>query len=329
VDTAETWRGGQESLLRLAQGLRARGYRQSIVCPPASVLAERARAEGFPALKSGLRTADIVHAHSGRAQNIAYWETVGSNVRRVATRHVAFPPKYRWLHRLKYTRTCHGIIAVSGAVRQTLIDAGVPARKIETIYTGIEIPGPVTRDRSRWGLSDNDFVIGHMGAFTAEKGQDVAMQAAILLRDILPAARMVLAGEGPELQKLAQDVPDNVLLPGFVSDRAAFFAALDVFIMPSRSEAWGLAALEAMAHGVPVIASNIGGLPEILEDGNGGWLVAPGDPAALARAITYAAADPDRLRHQAGKARDRARLFSIERMVEQTEAFYQRLLRRG
>jgi glycosyltransferase involved in cell wall biosynthesis len=218
------------------------------------------------------------------------------------------------------------VIAVSNAVRRGLLESGVPEDKIETIYTGIDPADPAVRDRSRFGLSDDDFVIGHMGAFTAEKGQDVAIGTAALLRSPMPRARMLLAGEGPLLEDLRKKAPENVMLPGFVSDRAIFFAALDVFIMPSRSEAWGLAALEAMAHGVPVIASNTGGLPEIVEDGNGGWLVAPGDPSALARAINYAAADGQRLREQSEKAGERARLFSVDRMVEQTEEFYQRLV---
>ena len=100
-----------------------------------------------------------------------------------------------------------------------------------------------------------------------------------------------------------------------------------MFIMPSRSEAWGLAALEAMAHGVPVIASDAGGLPEIIEPGNGGWLIPAGDPEALARAITDAATNMDVLRAQGHKARERARLFSVDRMVEQTAAFYQRFVK--
>lgn len=87
-----------------------------------------------------------------------------------------------------------------------------------------------------------------------------------------------------------------------------------------------MAALEAMAHGVPVIASDIGGLKELVEDGNGGWLARPGDPSGLARAIAYAATNPERLREQGEKALERARLFSIDRMVEQTEAFYRRLV---
>ena len=297
------------------------------MCPPSSALAERAQADGFPLAKLGLRTADIVHAHSGRALTVAFWKTFRSKICRVVTRHVAFTPRNAWLHRLKYTRACNGIIAVSDAVRRGLIDTGVPAAKIETIYTGIEVPEIVSRDRRKYGLGEAEFVIGHMGAFTKEKGQDVAVKAADLLRVSLPRARMILAGDGPLLPEIRESGPQNVMLPGFVSDRAAFFAALDLFIMPSRSEAWGLAALEAMAHGVPVIASDTGGLPEIIESGNGGWLVPAGDPAALAAAITRAAADPVNLAAQSQKARERARQFSVGQMVEQTEAFYQRFIR--
>ncbi len=330
MDSEETWRGGQEALLILARGLRARGYRQTIVCPPSSALAERARAAGFSVAKLGLRTADVVHAHSGRALTVAFWKTFGglfgSGVCRVVTRHVAFQPRHPWLYRLKYTRTCHGIIAVSDAVRRGLVESGVPAAKIETIHTGIEMPRAAARNRRKFGLEETGFVVGHMGAFTAEKGQDVATAAAALLRTSLPHAKMVLAGEGPLFNEIRRDAPETVMFPGFLSDRAAFFAALDLFIMPSRSEAWGLAALEAMAHGVPVIASDIGGLPEIVEAGNGGWLVPAGDPAALARTIADAAADPERLVIQGQRARERARLFSVDRMVEQTEAFYRRFV---
>ncbi len=326
-DTEETWRGGQESLLTLARGLRARGYRQSIVCPPSSVLAERAWSAGFPIEKLGLRRADIVHAHGGRALTVAFWETFGfTKVHRVVTRHVAFRPRHPWMHRTKYRWACEGVIAVSDAVRRGLIETGIPSDKIEVIHTGIEMPEPPPRDRLTFGLHPTDFVIGHMGAFTKEKGQDVAVAAANLLRESMPYARFLMAGDGILLNEMRRRAPDTVTFPGFVANHTAFFGALNVFIMPSRSEAWGMAALEAMAHGVPVIASNVGGLPEIVEPDNGGWLVPAGDPAALARAIMESAASPYRLYEQGQKARKRAQQFSVGRMVEETEAFYRRFI---
>ena len=212
--------------------------------------------------------------------------------------------------------TCHGIIAVSESVQDVLVRAGVPAKKIVVIHTGIKLPSSPSRRTPR-----KELVVGHMGAFTAEKGQDVAVAAAKEVH-----AKFILAGEGPRLANLRRDAPSNVSFPGFVEDHAAFFASLDVFVMPSRSEAWGLAALEAMAHGVPVIASDIGGLREIVEHGRSGWLVPAGDVAALARAIKEADADPDRLRVAGLAARNRAEYFSVEKMAEQTEQFYRRLL---
>ena len=96
--------------------------------------------------------------------------------------------------------------------------------------------------------------------------------------------------------------------------------------MPSRSEAWGLTALKAMACGLPVIASDVGGLPEVVEHGMSGWLVPPESPQELADAIVNAASDAARLCEFGRNARERASQFSIQRTVEKTEQFYLRLL---
>lgn len=227
------------------------------------------------------------------------------------------------------------MIAVSQAVREVLLRAGLSESKIEVITTGVEVPPAVPTEEERSAaraalqLGDRDFVIGHMGAFTAEKGQDVAVQAADLLRESLPPARFLLAGTGPlqtGLRERARTQHLRIEFPGFLADRVGFFAALDLFVMPSRAEAWGLAALEAMAYGVPVIASDVGGLKEIVSPGEGGRLVPWGDPTALAEAIRDAAADRDRLRAAGLQGRERARRFSTVQTVERTEGFYRRVL---
>jgi glycosyltransferase involved in cell wall biosynthesis len=318
----------------LARSLGSRGLRQVIVSPAGSSLEARARDAGFDiaslAQLHKLRGFDIVHSHTGRAQNLAFAATVGLNVRRVVTRHVAFAPNHPRVHRLKYTLTCHGIIAVSQAVRAALLVAGVSENRIEVISTGVEWPASLPDEqarraiRQRWGFEESHFVVGHMGAFTAEKGQDVAVQAALLLQSRLPDLRMVLAGEGPLRRSLQASA--FVLFPGHVSCRSEFLAALDLFIMPSRSEAWGLAALEAMAYGVPVVASRVGGLPEMIEPDDSGWLVGPGDASALAAAIERAATDREMLRATGMRARERAKRFSLAETAERTEAFYRRML---
>jgi glycosyltransferase involved in cell wall biosynthesis len=140
----------------------------------------------------------------------------------------------------------------------------------------------------------------------------------------LPKVRFVLAGEGTLLEDLRRSAPKNVTFPGFIDDVEAFFAGLDLFVMPSRSEAWGLAALEAMAHGVPVIASNIQGLAEIVTPGSG-CLVPAGDAGALVRAIS--GVDRAGLVKMGEAARERARAFSTEAMARETETFYRRVHR--
>jgi glycosyltransferase involved in cell wall biosynthesis len=341
IDTGKDFRGGQELLLSLARGLRLRNHRQLIVCPIDSALAKRAASEHFelaplgPAAIVQLRRRlsfehfDIVHAHDGRAQNISFLASAGLPPRRVASRQVAFPPRYPLMHRWKYTKTCHGIIANSEAVRGVLIAAGIPAASIEVIPPGIELPAQLptaavrAQARARWGFSSDDFVIGHAGAFTHEKGQDIALEAARLLAPKLPNARMLLVGDGPERRNQTEGI---AILPGFLDDLSEFYAALDVFIMPSRSEGWGLTALGAMANGLAVIATDVGGLRELVEHGKTGWLVPSDSPPALAEAIEAAASDPARRCEYGCNARERAAQFSIERTVERTEQYYTRLL---
>jgi glycosyltransferase involved in cell wall biosynthesis len=333
--------------LSLARGLKQRGHSQLIICPESSPLAGRAAAQGLEVLPLGsIRTLrerlrdqrfDIVHAHDGKAQTISFRASIGLPVRRVASRQVAFEPRHPLIHRWKYSRTCHGIVANSQSVRKVLIAVGVPDSHIEVISPGIEMPKtlftPEARAaaRAKWGFSIDEFVIGNMAAFTHEKGQDIALQAALVLATKFPRARMLLAGDGPErsqarIAELARHASGMVQLPGFLEDLDPFYAALDLYIMPSRSEGWGLTALRAMAHGLPVIASNVGGLPELVEPLKSGWLVPPESPDALADAIVDAASDPARLAEFGCHARERAAQFSIERTVEETERFYLRLL---
>ena len=326
LDTGSAFRGGQAALLGLARALAQRGLEQHIFSPAGSALAQRASEAGLSSdstgnlqsLRKRLRGFDIVHSHSGRAQNLAFCATVGLPIVRVASRHVAFQPNHPAIHRLKYSLTCHGVVAVSEAVRATLLRAGIAPEHIEVIPTGIEWPESLPPPAGHSG-----FVVGHLGAFTHEKGQDVAIAAARLLAERMPNLRMILAGDGPLRPSAA---PSNVMLPGHVENRAEFFEGLDLFIMPSRSEAWGLAALEAMAHGLPVIASNVGGLAEMIEDEVTGWLIPPGDASALAAAMERAVRDPQVLRAMGARARENARRYSLHQTAARMEAFYRRLL---
>jgi glycosyltransferase involved in cell wall biosynthesis len=357
LDTGTGFRGGQRQLLLLARGLRQQADEQVVVCPEDSGLEGRARAEGLrvftlPTYDPGhahgilqlrqqlqLEPVEILHAHDGRGQTIAWLASLGMPVRRVASRRVTFLPSSLHRHRLVYGRPCHGIIAISEFIKQLLLKSGVPEAKIAVIPDGVEVPAELPegaargRARAQWGFGEGEFVVGHVGAFTPEKGQDVAVAAVLLLAERLPQVRLLLVGDGPLLRVLkvqgqVRGVQGRVRLLGELENLADFFAGLDLFIMPSRAEGLGSSALEAMAHDLPVVASRVGGLPEITEEGKTGWLVPPDSPEALADAIMAAASDRGRLARFGANARERAAQFSADIMVERTDAFYHRLLAR-
>ncbi len=356
IDTGEELRGGQHQLLLLARYLRQRGHEQLLVSPAGSPLEASARIDGFDVfalsthdlgyLHGSLqlrqevqgRQPHILHAHDGRAQTLAWLASRGLSPRRIASRRVAFLPRRGFLHRLQYGWLAHGVVAVSNSVRQVLVQTGVPAERIEVIGDGVELPpapagGQLRREaRARWGLTEDDFVVGMLGASAPEKGYEVALKAAALLAGRMPRLRLVLAGMAPadvagEVARPAAALAGRVLVPGCIANPAEeFFPALDVYIMPSRIEGLGSSALMAMAHGLPVIASRVGGLPEVVEEGVTGWLVPPGSAEALADAIARAAADPVGLRAYAARAWNHAQAFSIALQAERTEAFYYRIL---
>jgi glycosyltransferase involved in cell wall biosynthesis len=357
IDIGLSLRGGQRQLLQLARGLRRRGHGQIIVCRDESELEACARTEGFPSfalplhdplhahgilqLRELLRLApwEILHAHDGHGQTVAWLASMGMRIRRVASRRVAFLPKerHRWTYRWKYAHTCDAVIAVSDCICQGAIRYGLPPSKIELIPDGIEIPPQLpsmearAQARARWGFGESEFLVGHLGAFAPEKGQEVALGAFQLLREPLPQARLLLAGEGPtprdpEITQRCEALGDRVRLCGAIQNLAEFFPALDLFVMPSTSEGLGSSALMAMAYGLAVVASRVGGLPEVVEEARTGWLIEPASPAALAQAILAAAGDRARLKQWGLNGRERARQFSVDIMVERTEALYRRLL---
>jgi glycosyltransferase involved in cell wall biosynthesis len=346
LDTGRALRGGQRQLLRLARGLRERQHDQMVVTPEGSDLEACARSEGFQVFANGIlqlrqrllaEAADILHAHDGRGQTISWLASLGLPVRRVASRRVTFLPGAPARHRFIYTRTCHAVIAVSEHIRSLLTAAGVPAEKIHVIPDGIEIPPELpsreerARQRRLFDLRDDGFVVGHIGAFTREKGQDLALEAIRRIAEKLPSVRLLLVGDGPpatmtRIREQARAMGDRVRILGSLEELTGFFAALDLFIMPSRAEGLGSAALLAMAHGKAVIASRVGGLPEVVEEGRTGWLVTPDSADALADAVLIAASDRERLRAYGEAGRERAGQFSSAIMVARTEEVYSHLL---
>ncbi len=287
---------------------------------------------------------DIVHAHGFKAALVTRLAAMLAGQRKVIVT-VHNPIMYRrdisYLTKKRYTivenrlagRTTR-YITVSEALRRELIDAfGVPGRKVTTIYAGLDLsPFLEQRDRlaarERYGLSPDAVVFGLAARFAPQKAMDVLAQAALPVLERFPKAAFVLGGSGPLLEpcrKIARDagVTDRMLFPGFETDVPVLLTALDVYASSALSEGLGLATIEAMAAGLPVVNTLGGGTPEVVEDGVTGYLVEPRDVDGLAEAMMRLARDAE-LRASMGEAgRERAlELFDEKRMFELTAALY-------
>jgi glycosyltransferase involved in cell wall biosynthesis len=266
--------------------------------------------------------ADVVHTHLVHADVYGGLAARLRGSRLVSTKHNDDPFRtgpYRYVER-GLGRMTNRIVTITEALRRfTVEQVGIPAAKVETIHYGLDdLPVP-------WGENAPDDVEGRILLSTArlvpQKGVDVAIRALPELSEFT----LVVLGEGPErsrLEALADDlgVRDRVFLPGRVPDVAAWLRRAEIYVHPARWEGFGLGVLEAMLAGLPVVASRVSSLPELVVDGETGSLVPPDDPGALAAAVL--SVDPKQ--GAAGRARARAE-FSVERMASLTSALYERL----
>lgn len=210
-------------------------------------------------------------------------------------------------------RLAHGVVAVSRATRDVLLAAGVPASKMQIVFNGLQPPAAsLSREdaRARLHLPPSAFVVGTLARLVSHKGIGELIDAAARVADPKAELLLVVAGEGPERMALesqaAARLKDRVVFLGRVADVDEFYAACDVFCLPSHMEGFGLVYVEAAFHGVPSIGTNVGGIPDAIADGQTGLLVAPGDLDALAQAIQTLRDDPELRRRMGDAARARA-----------------------
>jgi glycosyltransferase involved in cell wall biosynthesis len=215
---------------------------------------------------------------------------------------------------------------------------GFDRAKLHIIPWGVEAPD--VRDgrleaRQSLGLPADSIVIGSIGNFTPQKGQAAIVRAIKRIVDGRPNLRVVLAGVGPDLDAVRALVSELhlggvVSLPGRIDDRFELLRALDLFVLASEIEGLPLVVLEALSQGCPVVATDVGGMPEAVVEGDTGWLVRPGDVGHLADVLARAldeAGGPARLRSSARALYDHQ--FTLEAMLAGHTELYARLVREG
>ncbi|MGH7769461.1 MAG: glycosyltransferase family 4 protein [Candidatus Binatia bacterium] len=349
IDPERLWGGGERQIVGLIGYLSRWGHESELLCHPAGPLAREARKIGIeihplrlsndldfrPAspVRRLIRGAsyDIVHFHTKRAHAFSLW--LGSSPRgpkRVVTRRMDYPMRKGWYDRHLYNRRVDGVVAISERIAALLIEGGVKRERIRVIHSGVD-PEPfknipiVRGDRSA-------SVIGTAAVLEERKGLRFLLEAAAELKRQGVRLSYRIAGDGSQQEKLKRlaetlGLKEEVAFMGFASDVPAFLSSIDIFVLPSLFEGLGVAALEAMAAARPVVASDVGGLTELVVDGVTGLLAAPGDAPALARAISRMVSEPERMRAMGENGRARVeKYFTMEQMAKKNENYYYDLL---
>ncbi|MBI2231897.1 MAG: glycosyltransferase family 4 protein [Deltaproteobacteria bacterium] len=350
IDPERNWGGGEAQVLGLLTYLCRKGHRSDLLAHPGGRLFEQSGPLGVkrlslvvrndldlrpvPALRRLIRSEkyDIVHFHTKRAHALSLWLPRGPRCPKyVVTRRMDYPETKSWYTRYLYNRRVDGVVAISRVIMNLLIEAGVERDRIRLIHSGID-PQRFDRCADRSAATEYEAVVGIIASLEERKGHRYLLEAAAMLKRRGHKVRYLLAGEGSARDQLEEGVralnlEDEVRFCGFVSDAPDFLSQIDIFILPSLYEGLGVAVLEAMAAAKPVIASRVGGLPELVADGETGLLVAPKSVDGLAGAIARLADDRSLAREMGKKGAERARAsFSLEQMAAQNEAYYYELV---
>lgn len=283
---------------------------------------------------------DVLHAHMFGS---SVWGTILGRLCRVP---VVIAHDHGWsyeadrlhvlLDRELLARGSDLIVAVSRENRRKMLEVErIPPAKALFVANGCPSLGsPTGADvRAALGIDPGTPVVGTVCILRTEKALEVLIVAASALRDQIPRVRVLVAGEGPERPRLEAlisecNLQETVTLLGLRTDVADILAAVDVAVCCSDWEGSPLALMEYMEAARPIVATRVGGIPDLIDDGVHGSLVAPRDPQALASAIGDLLADPARGAQMGARARERRqREFTMEAMVQRFESLYLRLLR--
>jgi L-malate glycosyltransferase len=355
VDPELGFAGGETQVLGLTIALAGAGHRAELICDPAGRLWERAIAAGIKCHPLHIRNAidlaagvklrailkreryDVVHFHTSRAHSMApLARSFGSTL--IVTRRMDYRPN-RVFAPFLFNRAVDGVIAISGGVADSLAAAGVDRQRITVVHSGVDCEHfrpPTSQERAdarrALGISDSEILISAVGALEQRKGHRYLIEAI----GALPANgkfKGLIAGQGSIHKVLQGEIAvirslDRIKLLGRIDDPRELLWASDVFAMPSLNEGLGVAALEAMASALPLIASDVGGLREVVEDGRTGIIVPTANSPAITSALVRLAESTE-LRSQMSAAA-RARVvenYSMGTMAARTLALYRECVR--
>ncbi|MGI5851929.1 MAG: glycosyltransferase family 4 protein [Caldicoprobacterales bacterium] len=226
------------------------------------------------------------------------------------------------------SRITKKIIAVSGALKNhATLGLGIDPEKIRIVHNGIDLPDQIKKDqdiRRVWGIDSGEKLVGTVARLIPAKGLDVLIEAVPLVLREFPNTKFMIVGDGPLKSVLMTKAANlkcgkNIIFVGHSEYIWYYYRAFDIFVLPSMSEGLGIALLEAMGMGKPVIASDVGGIKEIVKHNWNGYLVSPGDSRELANAVLFYLQNPERADEYASIGRTEIKAkFPLETMINET-----------
>jgi glycosyltransferase involved in cell wall biosynthesis len=350
VDTGREWRGGQRQVWLLAKELTKRGYPTTLVAQPGSPLQEKSEAAGLRVLPIEIKgeahftavwkigramrreSCKLAHFHDGHAAGVGGRAAHRAQVPiRIISRRVEFPIKSNRFSRKKYAEA-DAVVAISESVREVLLQGGVPSERIEVI--------PFTENREQdflrreFGFAADDFLVGIVAHLEDSKGHKTLLDAARFLKSRSSKIKIVIIGTGKLEIELAEQarglgVNDLVFFLGFRDDVPRLLASLDLFVLTSNAEGLGTSIMDAMASRLPVVATWVGGIPEVVVDRVTGLLIPPRRPEDLAEAIFKLYSDRALARRLGERGFEVVReKFSAEAMAARIVDLYERIAKR-
>ncbi len=321
VSTETGWRGGEQQVKLVTDGLLARHHNVRVLSPPGAHLLQDREAAGIGhplpirlgefdpiARKKILNTArdmqaHLIHAQTSHAHSLALHAAKKLNIPLIVSRRVDFPVAINPLSRRKYLHPSVRYIAISHAIKNILANAGIPTEHIHVVHSGVNPNRYPHRGQTRdeelarhWGAQPGTPLILNAAALTDHKDQTTLLKAAAILKQHHTNFRLIIAGSGElenHLKTLATNLNlnEHVHFPGYV-DLATLYPAADLFVISSHLEGLCTSILDAMSVGIPVIATHTGGIPEIVRHDENGLLAEPRNPQDLAEKITHLLQNP-------------------------------------
>jgi glycosyltransferase involved in cell wall biosynthesis len=356
IDSENGWRGGQQQAVYLFEGLIRRGIETVFVCRPDSELSGHFKNKKLPHIEIPMRNEldifsayriatyarkngfTILHLHSAHAHSIGLLAKLFyTKVKLIGVRRVDFNIKKNIFSRFKYNSSLiNRIVCISSEIKKIMLECAINEDKLTVIHSGVDVhkfdsteADPLLREK--YGIAKDAIIIGTVAALVGHKDYPNLLKAASIVTDKAKQAVIIAVGDGKnenEIKQIHSDLKlgNKFIFAGYQKEVGKYLKAFDIFVLASKKEGLGTSVLDAQSIGLPVIATRAGGIPEMIENGANGILVAKQDPEELANAILELVNDPVKRNLIGRNAKETVSKFSIENTVDKNIDIYKELL---